>query len=90
MAYPNTLIFVDLASDEPEAAGEFYARVFGWKNEGRQRPTPPRPGRRRTQNAQPGRPQGADPVTFMQTLQNIDDSEIIGAEIEAAVALTPM
>ena len=30
-----------------------------------------------------------DPVTFIQTLQSIDDSEIIGAEIEAAVALTP-
>lgn len=33
--YPNTLIFVDLASDDPEAAGKFYAEVFGWKNEGR-------------------------------------------------------
>ena len=30
-----------------------------------------------------------DPITFIQTLQNIDESEIIGAEIEAAVALTP-
>ncbi len=35
MAYPNTLIFVDLASDDPEVAGEFYAQVFGWTNEGR-------------------------------------------------------
>ena len=35
MAYPNTLIFVDLASDDPEAAGAFYAEVFGWVNEGR-------------------------------------------------------
>ena len=35
MAYPNTLIFVDLASDDPVAAGKFYAEVFGWTNEGR-------------------------------------------------------
>jgi catechol 2,3-dioxygenase-like lactoylglutathione lyase family enzyme len=35
MVYPNTLIFVDLPSDDPEAAGEFYAEVFGWKPEGR-------------------------------------------------------
>lgn len=35
MTYPNTLIFVDLASDDPEAAGRFYNEVFGWKNEGR-------------------------------------------------------
>jgi predicted enzyme related to lactoylglutathione lyase len=35
MAYPNTLIFVDLASDDPQAAGEFYSKVFGWTNEGR-------------------------------------------------------
>ncbi|MGQ0430032.1 MAG: VOC family protein [Gammaproteobacteria bacterium] len=35
MAYPNTLIFVDLASDDPQAAGEFYAKVFGWKHEPR-------------------------------------------------------
>ncbi len=35
MAYPNTLIFVDLASDDPSATGEFYAAVFGWVNEGR-------------------------------------------------------
>jgi predicted enzyme related to lactoylglutathione lyase len=25
---PNTLIFVDLASDDPSAAGAFYAKVF--------------------------------------------------------------
>ena len=30
-----------------------------------------------------------DPFTFLQSLQNIDQSEVIGAEIEAAVALTP-
>ena len=30
-----------------------------------------------------------NPVTFIQTLQNIDDSEVTGAEIEAAVALKP-
>lgn len=35
MTYPNTLIFVDLAADDPKAAGEFYAAVFGWVNEGR-------------------------------------------------------
>lgn len=35
MTYPNTLIFVDLASDDPEATGKFYAEVFGWTNEGR-------------------------------------------------------
>ena len=35
MPYPNTLIFIDLASDDPEAAGNFYAEVFGWVNEGR-------------------------------------------------------
>ena len=35
MTYPNTLIFVDLASDDPDAAGRFYAEVFGWTNEGR-------------------------------------------------------
>ena len=35
MPYPNTLIFVDLASDDPNATGEFYSKVFGWKNEGR-------------------------------------------------------
>src|ERR1700736_4816896 len=35
MTYPNTLIFVDLASDDPAAAGEFYAKVFGWSNDPR-------------------------------------------------------
>ncbi|ADU14116.1 VOC family protein [Asticcacaulis excentricus] len=35
MTYPNTLIFVDLTSDDPEATGQFYAEVFGWTNEGR-------------------------------------------------------
>jgi predicted enzyme related to lactoylglutathione lyase len=35
MTYPNTLIFVDLASDDPKAAGEFYAKVFGWQNDPR-------------------------------------------------------
>ena len=35
MSYPNTLIFVDLASDDPAAAGEFYAEVFGWENDPR-------------------------------------------------------
>lgn len=31
----NTLIFVDLASDDPAAAGKFYADVFGWENDAR-------------------------------------------------------
>jgi predicted enzyme related to lactoylglutathione lyase len=31
----NTLIFVDLASDDPAAAGSFYAEVFGWRNDAR-------------------------------------------------------
>jgi predicted enzyme related to lactoylglutathione lyase len=35
MATPNTLIFVDLASDDPSAAGKFYAEVFGWENDAR-------------------------------------------------------
>jgi len=35
MAYPNTLIFVDLASDDPQAAGVFYEKVLGWKHEPR-------------------------------------------------------
>ena len=35
MATPNTLIFVDLASDDPAAAGRFYAEVFGWENDAR-------------------------------------------------------
>ena len=37
MAYPNTLIFVDLASDDPAAAGRFYAEVFGWQDDPRPR-----------------------------------------------------
>lgn len=35
MTYPNTLIFVDLASDDPAAAGEFYSKVFGWEDDPR-------------------------------------------------------
>ena len=35
MSYPNTLIFVDLASDDPVAAGKFYAEVFGWEDDPR-------------------------------------------------------
>ena len=35
MTKPNTLIFVDLASDDPSAAGAFYAQVFGWENDAR-------------------------------------------------------
>ncbi len=35
MAYPNTLIFVDLASDDPDAAGEFYSQVLGWEDDPR-------------------------------------------------------
>jgi len=35
MTDPTTLIFVDLASDDPEATGQFYADLFGWTNEGR-------------------------------------------------------
>lgn len=35
MTYPNTLIFVDLASDDPQAAGEFYSKVFGWQDDPR-------------------------------------------------------
>lgn len=31
----STLIFVDLASDDPAAAGAFYAKVFGWENDAR-------------------------------------------------------
>ena len=33
MTYPNTLIFVDFPSDDPEASGRFYAEVFGWEVE---------------------------------------------------------
>ncbi len=32
---PNTLIFVDLASDDPAAAGRFYSEVFGWRDDDR-------------------------------------------------------
>ncbi len=35
MTYPNTLIFVDLPSTDPEASAKFYAEVFGWEVEGR-------------------------------------------------------
>lgn len=35
MAYPNTYIFIDLPSEDPNATGEFYSKVFGWANEGR-------------------------------------------------------
>lgn len=35
MAQPNTLIFVDLPSDDPVASAAFYAEVFGWDVEGR-------------------------------------------------------
>ncbi len=35
MPQPNTLIFVDLASDDPAAAGQFYAEVFGWQDDAR-------------------------------------------------------
>ena len=35
MAYPNTLIFVDLASDDPDAAGEFYSQVLLWEDDPR-------------------------------------------------------
>lgn len=35
MTSPNTLIFVDLASDDPAAAGRFYNEVFGWRDDDR-------------------------------------------------------
>jgi predicted enzyme related to lactoylglutathione lyase len=35
MASPNTLIFVDLPSDDPAAMADFYEKVFGWTVEGR-------------------------------------------------------
>ena len=35
MTSPNTLIFVDLPSDNPENSAKFYAEVFGWEVEGR-------------------------------------------------------
>ncbi|RKF23144.1 VOC family protein [Altericroceibacterium spongiae] len=31
----NSLIFVDFPSDDPAAAGEFYAKVLGWENDPR-------------------------------------------------------
>lgn len=31
----NALIFFDLPSDDPAAAGRFYAEVFGWENDPR-------------------------------------------------------
>jgi predicted enzyme related to lactoylglutathione lyase len=35
MTYPNTLIFVDFPSTDPEASGRFYEAVFGWEVEPR-------------------------------------------------------
>ncbi|MCW5770721.1 MAG: VOC family protein [Rhodospirillaceae bacterium] len=35
MNTPNTLIFVDLATDDPAAAGKFYNEVFGWRDDAR-------------------------------------------------------
>ncbi len=35
MAEPNTLIFVDLPSPDPEATAEFYSEVMGWQIEPR-------------------------------------------------------
>ena len=35
MAFPNTLIFVDLPTTDPDAAGKFYAEVFGWEDDPR-------------------------------------------------------
>jgi hypothetical protein len=35
MITPNTLIFVDMPSNDPAAAGKFYAEVFGWRNDAR-------------------------------------------------------
>jgi predicted enzyme related to lactoylglutathione lyase len=35
MTYPNTLIFVDFPSDDPEASAAFYRAVFGWEVEPR-------------------------------------------------------
>ena len=35
MPTPNTLIFVDLPSDDPEAASQFYSKVLGWNDEAR-------------------------------------------------------
>ncbi len=33
MTTPNTLIFVDMPSDDPAAAARFYAEVFEWRND---------------------------------------------------------
>jgi predicted enzyme related to lactoylglutathione lyase len=33
MTTPNTLIFVDLASDDPAAAARFYGEVLGWDHD---------------------------------------------------------
>ena len=33
MNKPNTLIFVDMPSDDPAATARFYAEVFGWRND---------------------------------------------------------
>jgi predicted enzyme related to lactoylglutathione lyase len=35
VSYPNTLIFVDFPSTDPEASARFYAEVFGWEVEPR-------------------------------------------------------
>jgi predicted enzyme related to lactoylglutathione lyase len=35
MTKPNSLIFVDFASDDPAKAAEFYAKVLGWTNDPR-------------------------------------------------------
>jgi predicted enzyme related to lactoylglutathione lyase len=35
VSYPNTLIFVDLPSTDPEASARFYHEVFGWEVEPR-------------------------------------------------------
>lgn len=35
MSYPNTLIFVDLPTDDTAAAGKFYHEVFGWEDDPR-------------------------------------------------------
>ncbi len=35
MVEPNTLIFVDFPTPDPEAAARFYGEVFGWLVEGR-------------------------------------------------------
>jgi predicted enzyme related to lactoylglutathione lyase len=35
VAYPNTLIFVDLPTPDPEATAQFYRDVFNWEVEAR-------------------------------------------------------